>query len=75
MDKDYLLVSNGKHIVYHFYPLMLQPIGPSTPTQFVISLPMEPFSSFIPFDLDVIYEIVPNLDDVNSFMTPQLPST
>jgi hypothetical protein len=36
---------------------------------------MEPFSSFIPFDLDVIYEIVPNLDDVNSFMTPQLPST
>ncbi len=74
-DKDCLLVSNEKHIVYHFYPLMLQPIGPSTFTQFVISLSMEPSSSFIPFDLDFIYEIVPNFGNVNSFMTPQVPST
>jgi len=74
VDKDCLFASNGKHIVYHFDPLMVQPIGPNTSTQFVISLPMEPSSSFLPFDLDVIYEIAPNLD-VNSFMTPQVPST
>jgi hypothetical protein len=54
---------------------MLQPIGPSNPTQFVISLLMEPFSSSFPFDLDDIYEIAPNLDDANSFMTPQVLST
>jgi hypothetical protein len=49
---------------------MLQLIGPSTPTQFVTSLPMEPSSSSFPFNLDDIYEIAPNLDDANSFMTP-----
>jgi hypothetical protein len=55
-------------------PLMLQPIGPSTPTQSVTSFPMEPSSSSLPFDLDDIYEISPNLDDANSFMIPQVLS-
>jgi len=55
-------------------PLMLQPIGPSTPTPFVTSFPMEPSSSSFQFDLDDIYEIAPNLDDANSFMTPQVLS-
>jgi hypothetical protein len=53
---------------------MLQPIGPSIPTQFVTSLPMESSSSSFPFDLDDIYEIAPNLDDANSFMTSQILS-
>jgi len=35
---------------------------------------MELSSSSFPFDLDDIYEIAPNLDDANSFMTPQILS-
>ncbi len=54
---------------------MLQPIGPNIPTQFVTSFPMDPSSSSLPFDLNDIYEIAPNLDDANSFMTPQVAST
>jgi hypothetical protein len=36
---------------------------------------MEPSSNSLPFDLDDIYEMSPNLDDANSFMTPQVFST
>ncbi len=35
---------------------------------------MEPSSSSFPFDFDDIYEIAPNLDDANSFMTPEVLS-
>jgi hypothetical protein len=35
---------------------------------------MDHFLSFLSFYFNDTYEIAPNLDDANSFMTPQVPS-
>ncbi len=55
-------------------PLTLQPIGPSLLRNLLLLSQWSLFSSYLPFDLDDIYEIAPNLDDSNSLMTPHVPS-